>query len=505
MHFRSEKMRKKVFLFMLLAIASAAVLYLAFIVKSIPSNKPNIVLIISEDHGQHLSCYGDTVIQTPHLDALAADGVVFWNAYVTQAVCSPSRSSILTGLYPHQSGHLGLATHGYRMVGEIRNIYGILKNEGYRTGMIGKLHVNPEESFPIDYQPIKDPNFTRQSLDRYKTYADEFINKSEGPFFLTVSFPDAHWPFKEKVEGRPKRTVAPEEITVFPYIGWDNVMIRSYVANIYNCILRLDECVGELMEVLKISGKEKNTIVIYLSDHGDQMARGKFDVYEASNRVPFIIKWPDKTAKGAVSEALVSSIDIVPTIMDVLGLPKDSRMTGISLLPVLRQPRLHQRNYLFTERNGEPKGGYFPQRAIRNHRFKLIYTLLDDRINPMAQFFFTDNVNPVFGGGPKLSERQKLPDTLKRMYQTWERPPKIQLYDLVKDPWEFHNLSDDPDYHEEKINLFQRLTEWQLETDDPLRFPDKLRQLTFEHDTISWSKLKQDWKYPEYLYGGDKN
>src|SRR5690606_28181404 len=108
-----------------------------------------------------------------------------------------------------------------------------------------------------------------------------------------------------------------------------------------------------------------------------------------------------KTAKGAVSEALVSSVDIVPTLMDAVGLRKDPRMNGISLLPVLRQPRLHQRDYLFTEKNCEYKDGYFPQRAIRNHRFKLIYTLLDDRVNPMAKLFFTDTVNPVFGGSPK--------------------------------------------------------------------------------------------------------
>src|SRR5690606_34894024 len=230
---------------------------------------------------------------------------------VTQSVCSPSRSSILSGLYPHQSGHLGLATHGYHYVGAIENIYRILKDQGYRTGMIGKLHVNPESCFPIDYHPIKGSNFEKRALNRYAEYAAAFIAASDTPFFLMVNYPDAHWPFQEQVEHRPQKIVVAEEVTVFPYIGWDNTTIRSYIANIYNGILRLDECVGELMLKLTESGKENHTLVIYLSDHGDQMARGKYDVYEASNRVPFIVKWPGKTGRGIVSQSLVSSVDIV--------------------------------------------------------------------------------------------------------------------------------------------------------------------------------------------------
>src|SRR5690606_32816252 len=214
-------------------------------------------------------------------DGIARDGILFRNAYVTQSVCSPSRSSILTGLYPHQNGHLGLATHGHQLLGEVDNIYSLLKSAGYRTGMIGKLHVNPEGSFPIDYRRIKEGNFEKSSLPRYAKYADTFMNSSDEPFFLMVNYPDAHWPLQGQVEGLPENPVASSDVVTFPYIGLDNERLRGITSNYYNCILRLDACIGELTDRLSKSGKENNTLVIYLSDHGDQMARGKYNVYEA--------------------------------------------------------------------------------------------------------------------------------------------------------------------------------------------------------------------------------
>lgn len=257
--------------------------------EPVPKQRPNILLITSDDHGPHLSCYGDQYIKTPNLDAIANNGILFRNAYITAAVCSPSRSSILTGLYPHQTGHLGLTTHGFRFVGEVTTIYQQMKEAGYRTGMLGKLHVEPESFFPIDYWPLKSPNYEKKDMARYANFASEFMNQSEEPFFLMVNFPDPHWPFIDVVEGRPVSPVKPDEVTSFPYIGMDNERIRKYSTAIYNGILRLDECIGELMAKLKASGKLENTLVIFLSDHGDEMAKGKFDVYEAATNVPFLV------------------------------------------------------------------------------------------------------------------------------------------------------------------------------------------------------------------------
>lgn len=464
-------------------------------------SRPNILLIVTEDHGPHLSCYGDTVIQTPHLDALAASGFLFQNAYVTESVCSPSRSSILTGLYPHQNGQLGLTTHGFHLVGDIKNIFSILKKGGYRTGLIGKLHVDPPDSFLVDYWPLKSPNYTKKALDRYARYAARFMTASDTPFFLMVNYPDTHWPFQDVVDGKPAHPVSPDQVVSFPYIDFDNPTIRQYTASLYNCMMRLDDCIGDLMDRLRSSGKRRNTLVICLSDHGDEMARGKFAIYEASTRVPFLVSWPGTIEGGRTCDALVSSIDIVPTILDVAGMPPLSGLSGKSLIPLLKNPHGNFREYLYTEKNCDQIGMYFPRRAVRDKRYKLIYSLLDGRKNEVALHYTADQNRPVaIAGSPTASELREAPDSVKEVYAEWIDPPKIQLYDLAADPLEFHNLSEDKRYLKIKNRLMGALFSWQRETNDPLRFPDKLERLTEENDTMKVSK-QMVWHYPQYLYG----
>jgi N-sulfoglucosamine sulfohydrolase len=463
-------------------------------------DRPNILLIVSEDHGQHLSCYGDEVIKTPHLDQIARNGFRFRNAYVSESVCSPSRSTILSGLYPHQTGHFGLTVHGFRYVVPVNTIYARLQAAGYRTGMIGKLHVQPESAFPIGYRQIPGANYERKDMGRYAEYAGQFMNEHKEPFFLMVNLPDAHWPFVNQVEGRPKQLIREDKVKPFPYIAFDNDTIRSYTTAIYNCMLRLDECVGELMSKLKASGKERNTLVIYLSDHGDEMARGKFDIYEAGNKVPFLVSWPGKIKTGVVSDALVSSIDIVPTILDVAGLPAAKELPGKSLMPLFNNPRLHFRQYLYTEKNIDQVDLYYPRRAVRDRKYKLIYSLLDGRQNIVALRYMSNEHLPQLAGCPTLKELETASPLAKKIYHAWLRPNKVQLYDLENDPWEFNDLSNNPQYAQVKKRLLDALYKWQKDTDDPLRFPDKLKMLTQENDTIKISKNMQ-WQYPHYMYG----
>jgi len=170
-----------------------------------PLSQPNVLLIVSEDNGPELGCYGDPYVQTPNLDRLAADGVRFTRAYVAQAGCSQSRAAYLTGLYPHQNGQIGLATWGFRMYRkDTPNIVSSLKQEGYRTGIIGKLHINPAEAFPFDFKEIPTANFGRKNLGDYAKFARQFITSGAGPFFLSVNYPDAHSPWLKQVEGLPK-------------------------------------------------------------------------------------------------------------------------------------------------------------------------------------------------------------------------------------------------------------------------------------------------------------
>jgi len=489
-----------------IGMATAA---LARFVQAEPTKtgRPNILFIVSEDNGQELSCYGDPNVRTPNLDSLAKEGVMFRDAYVTQAVCSPSRSTFFTGLYPHQNGQLGLATHQYAMFKDFGTSYQRLKKAGYATGMLGKTHVNPEQYVEkwIDYRAIKGSNFAKKNLGEYAEHARTFIEGAgDKPFFLTVNFPDTHWPLQNQVQGRPMRPLSPGEVKPMPYIGVDNARIRKHIAGYYNCMQRLDGCVGELLAVLKESGKMDNTLIVYIGDHGAQMARAKVGVWEGSTRIPFIVRWKGVTNAGAVSKAMVSTIDLLPTFLDAAGLQIPAHLPGKSLRPLLsgnlRPDRF--RDYLFTERNCDSVNHYYPQRTVRDRRFKLILTLLPERTDPAGEFYI-GHKREHYRGSPNAEELKTCPDRVRRAYATYLRPPAVQLYDLANDPWEFENLAGRSKYAAVQQRLYDRLIKWQAETEDPLADPALLKKLTDEHDALSSTNRRSTeggWKYLQYLH-----
>ena len=294
------------------------------------ASRPNILLIVSEDNGPELACYGDPYAQTPNLDQLAAEGVRFDRAFVAQAGCSQSRAAFLTGLYPHQNGQIGLATWNFRMYRrDTPNVVRSLKAAGYRTGILGKLHVNPEDAFPFDMHEIRTANFARKNLADYAKLAEEFATADDRPFFLSVNYPDAHAPWLRQVDGLPKNPLGPDDVQAFAYLGIDPSPMRKAIANHYNCMARLDSLVGDLLAALERSGKADNTLVIYFGDHGADFLRGKRTSYEGGVRVPLIIRWPKQARSGQVRRELVSTVDLMPTFLAVAqaepvsGLPAD--------------------------------------------------------------------------------------------------------------------------------------------------------------------------------------
>ena len=256
------------------------------------AQKLNLLFIVSEDNGPEIGCYGAPV-QTPFLDNLAKEGTLFRNAYVAQAGCSQSRAAFLTGLYPHQNGQIGLATWKYAMYSEkIPNIVKTMGQAGYRTGNIGKLHVNPEKAFPFDFKAIPSANFSRKGMAAYAENARKFIQSSRRPFYLQVNYPDAHRPFIKSVDGLPAKPLTGREVDALPFMGINHPELRQQSADYYNCMMRLDSYIGELLHVLKKSGKAENTVVVYIGDHGADVMRGKRTSYEGGVRIPMIIRWP---------------------------------------------------------------------------------------------------------------------------------------------------------------------------------------------------------------------
>ncbi|HEY1108198.1 MAG TPA: sulfatase [Opitutaceae bacterium] len=458
-------------------------------------DRPNILFLVSEDNGPEIGAYGDPYARTPYLDRLASEGIRFDRAFVPQAGCSQSRAAFLTGLYPHQNGQIGLATWGFRMYREdTPNIPRNLKAAGYRTGIIGKLHVNPESAFPFDFQKIDNANFARKNLRDYARFAEEFMSASDQPFYLAVNFPDAHDPWLRQVEGLPAHPQNPEDVKAPAYFGVDPANLRASVANYYNSMARLDALIGDVLAALQRAGKAENTLVVYIGDHGADFLRGKRSSYEGGLRVPMIACWPRRIAAGQVRDELVSTIDLMPTFLAAAGAPAVAGLPGRSLDALYRPGRPEWRKYLFTEFHTHAgRDNFYPQRTIRNDRYKLIENLLPGEENPGYRYTLAHL---------KLTQADidAGPAPVRAAYARMARPPQYELYDLTADPHEFHDLSTDPAHAAAFAELKQQLRHWREQTKDPLLDPQNLAQLKAEFATMSKSPT-YPWQYPNYFFG----
>lgn len=464
---------------------------------------PNILLIVSEDNGPELGAYGDPFARTPVLDSLARNGTRFENAYVPQAGCSQSRAALLTGLYPHQNGQIGLATWRFGLYRrDTPNIVSRLRAAGYRTGIIGKLHINPREAFPFDFVEIPRANFQRNDLAAYASHASRFFEESAAPFFLSVNFPDAHRPFLRQAAGLPEHPLSAAEVESLPYMGLDSPTLRSDSADYYNSISRLDGLIGDLLEALERSGKSDQTLVVYLGDHGADLLRGKRTCYEGGLRVPLIVRWPGHQQAGQVREELVSTIDLAPTLLAAARAEAIAGCPGRSLAPLIRGEAEHWREHLFAEYHLHSNHNYYPQRSVRSRRYKLIQNLLPDEENP----------GPGFTVGKFVSEEeiaralQQADERVRLAYALMAKPPEFELYDLASDPFEFRNLAEDPS-HEATLQDLQRiLLDWRRKTSDPFLDASNVTRLKAEIEaTFEDGEYRRPlgWKYPSYLAPDD--
>ena len=470
-----------------------------------PPTTPNVLLIVSEDNGPELGSYGDPWARTPHLDKLAAEGVRFADAFVPYSVCSPSRACFLTGLYAHQNGQIGLATHKFAMYSEdIPNVVTLLKPAGYRTGIIGKLHVNPESAFPFDFKAISGSNFDRTiAAEQYVAEAEQFWRESgEQPWFLSVNFPDAHLPFLRQVDGRPDPVQTGGDVDMLPWIGAKSERLLSVMADYYNCMARLDAWIGLLLESLDASGRADNTVVIYMGDHGAQFPRGKGSVYEAGLRIPMIVRWPGHAMPGIVRTELVSTLDILPTILTVARLEPPESLPGRPLQPLLGEMQPRQwRDHMFAMTTGSFPRNCYVQHSVRNRRYKLISNPRPGTENLIAASYLDESHPHYVVPGVRADERKTVSQKVEAAYQRWERPPRFELYDLQNDPYEWANLADDPALADIKNRLTEVLTEFQRTTRDPFLEPENLDSFVEEQlanrDPIYRNQRDFRWSYQD--------
>lgn len=447
-----------------------------------PAPEPplNILLITADDLGLQLGCYGDEEIATPHLDALARSGRTYDAAYVAQASCSPSRSALFTGLFPHANGQYGLlnADVGFALHRRLQDqtIPNLLKRAGYRTGILGKLHVGPESSFKFDTRIRLQTRDVRQAAQR----AGEFLADvpDDQPFFFMANYSDPHVygrsprppkeAFPTQFQGIPEQPLEVGEVSPLPFQRLDDPEQIERTTQYYNAVMRLDAGVGMLLEALDATGRRDRTLVIFVSDHGPPFFRGKTSCYEAGVRVPLIVQWPSVFEAGDRSTALVSTVDLLPTILQAAGQPVPDRLHGISL-KASRQPA-NQREYVATEFHYHGARPFYPRRAIRDQRYKLIHNLRAGETEPHRR---------VDGDvAYEISQQAKFSGTaVARAMKRAADPPEYELYDLHNDPWEFENLANHPEHRDTLERLKEALMKWRQRTGDPLLSQEGYRQV----------------------------
>jgi len=443
------------------------------------SRRPNILLILSDDHSAaHVGCYENPDIKTPNLDRFSREGVRFDRAYVTCPQCVPSRASIMTGRSPVR---IGMTRFSAPLPADVRTYPEILRAQGYFTGVAGRnYHLDGSANAPEETTRVLDQHNLRtfpNRLDYVKTggrqavlnQLQEFLDlRGDKPFFLQLCSNDPHRPLDQNAIADPHD---PARLKLPPHYP-DTRLVREDFARYYDEISRFDSDVGEILKVLEQRHLADNTLVAIMGDNGASQFRGKGTLYEFGIRVPLLIRWPGRVKAGWSTNELISGEDLAPTFLEAAGLQPPAEMTGRSFLNLLLEKPFTGRTHVFAERGAH--GSNLPNKSAdfdlgrcavtRTH--KLIY-------NALWQIPYW----PVdFGGDPlwkelkTMHEQGKLSPELSRLYFSPTRP-MFELYDLVADPYELRNLAGQPESASLERDLKAALQEWMILERDYVPLP----------------------------------
>jgi N-sulfoglucosamine sulfohydrolase len=445
------------------------------------SNRPNILFILTEDQGPHAGCYGTKGLKTPHMDSLAASGTRFTEAFVVYPVCSPSKAALYTGLYAAANG-LRANTMNYhkpaanlspaeeaspvyqrvRITNASPTLVELLRAADYHTVVTHKLHVAPNERFPYH-------QFLGGATGKTMRQALEASRAARRPWFVLYNLPETHRPWRNSETSAIR--VDPTEVQVPGFLP-DTPVVRRDVAEYYDSIERADELIGEALEVVRQAGQDTNTIVVFMGDHGPCFQRGKMSPYDYGLRVPLIISGPG-LKRAAVSAALVAEIDLLPTLLDLIGMTPPA-VHGRSLKSILTQGRGGGHDYVVGEiYHGAQQGIVgMQERAIYDGRYRLIYR---ERVHGPRQF--NEDLWRWQAWGNRaydetIAQKENFPaqyELLRQLHpqRLGGKPPVLELYDVKNDPFELRNIAADATQAAILERLRRGLMEWVVTVGDP--------------------------------------
>lgn len=416
-----------------------------------PKKRPNFIFFITDDISpEDLGCYGNRVIKTPNIDALAKKGVRFTNSYLSISSCSPTRCSIITGRYPHNTGAAELHTP---LPGGHVLFPKLLKDAGYYTVMSGKNHMGTKV-FPA-FDTISRGKGPGMEEDWVEILQNRPKNK---PFFCWFGSYDAHRKWTKTKEGTD---YDPEKIKVPPYL-YDGPRTRQDLADYYHEVSRTDYYLGQLYQELVKQGVADNTYLIYCSDNGRPFPRCKTRLYDSGIKTPLIIAGP-KAKKGSISNSLVSVIDLSATILELAQVTKPASIQGVSFAKVLNKPSAKVRDYVFAEHNWHVFQAH--ERMVRWDKWLYIRNAWPQRQNLCVEGANTDFM-PAASELWQAEAEGKLKPQQRDIFMV-PRPAE-ELYNVAKDPHQFNNVADDPKNKKILEKLRAVLNQWSKETGDTI-------------------------------------
>ncbi|MEO1615828.1 MAG: sulfatase [Planctomycetota bacterium] len=474
----------------------------------------NVIFIITDDQSPTLGCYGDTAAHSPAIDAIASDGVVFRNAFATTASCSASRSVVMSGLHNHRNGQFG-HQHHYHKFASFHDVVSlslprVMERAGYRTGHIGKYHVAPEAVYHYETYMKGNSRNAVEMAEKVKPFLTDPTD--ERPFFLYFATSDPHRgggvdqtsPSKLKPNlfgNKPKRGsfpgveevfFDPADVIVPPFLP-DTTETREELANYYQSCARVDAGVARLVEILKSAGLYDKTMLVFTSDHGMAFAGGKTTVYEGGLRVPFVVRDPYQANRGISSDALVSHIDITPSLLDFAGgldqkknAPKNmlkadkfwkekdeavkdnrtggkpfNRYHGKSWMHLLSNPEEPHHESLFASHTFHEIQMYYPMRVVRDGKYKLIWNIAHPLPYPFASDLWAAS-----SWQAQLAKGDDAPYGQMTVGRYVKRPA-FELYDMKTDPYESTNLAESEGHADVLAEYKAKLKSLQKRFEDP--------------------------------------
>ena len=429
------------------------------------TTKPNIVVFLSDDHSLlDSTVYGAKDIKTPNMQRLAAAGLTFDRAFVASPSCAPSRAALLTGLMPVRNG---AEPNHSKPRAELKKLPAYLKELGYEVVAFGKVS---------HYQHTGDYGFDHFAHDKF--HEDVAIpngikwlraRKSDKPLciFFGTNWPHVPWP--DSPEGYDAEQLVPPRSHV------DTPVTRAARARYYAAVTRMDKELGDAFDAAnEVLGR--NTFFLHTADHGAQWPFGKWSLYDAGIRTPMIAVWPGKIKAGSRTDAMVSWIDILPTLVDVSGGPAPKDLDGRSFAGVLRGEQREHRDRIFTTHSGDGRMNVYPTRSVRTSDWKYIRNL-------HPEFYYTTHVDLVQAAeGPAYfaswrEEAKRNPAAAALLKRYHERPAE-ELYDLRADPLELNNLAGNTRHAARLAELRAEVDAWMKANNDTGKVHGEPRLLT---------------------------